>query len=171
MNIKFKRILVKIFDKSIKTGHFFKVMVVLSALFGLVFTVYNFSMVFFREAVIDYVVSASLHDNFYFYKENLLFFMTSERIMYFICSGAGLFILCGCHLLFRGYKWGLLFYTVGKVVQVVTPVIFLGYRAFAVGDVMIVLLFVIYYWSYSFTHNIEKENRRYNQIKDKEDKN
>ncbi len=165
MNLKIKRLIVRIFDKSIKAGWFFRIMVVLSAIYGLVFTLFNLVIVFFKDTFINYLTSLTLTDTFYFYKENLLFFVSANRLMYMICFLAGCFILYGCHLLFRGYKWGLLFYTIAKFFQVATPLFFLGYRAFAVGDVMIILFFLIFYYYYSFSHNIEKEHRAYNQIK------
>ncbi|MBR1774849.1 MAG: hypothetical protein IJ759_04925 [Bacteroidales bacterium] len=165
MNIKVKRILVRIFDKSIKTGWFFRLMVVLSALYGLFFTLFNGGVLFLRNYLTEYLSQTSVPDTLFFYKENLLFFVTANRVMYLICFAAGIFILYGCHLLFRGYKWGLFFYTVAKIFQVITPVVFLGWRAFAVGDVMIILFFLVFYYYYSFTHNIEKALRKYNQIK------
>ena len=166
MNIKAKRILVKIFDKSIKTGWFFRCMVILSALYGLGYTLFNGGVLFFKNGLIDYLQSSQFPDTLYFYKENLLFFITASRVMYFICFASGVFILYGCHLLFRGYKWGLLFYTVVKIFQIITPVFFLGYRMIAIGDVMVILLFLVYYYYYSFTHNIDKSERAYNKIQE-----
>ena len=161
MNLKVKRTLVRIFDKSVKTGRFFRFMVILSAVYGFFFTLFNLAAVFFKDGLVSFISSSSFPDTFYFYRENLLFFVSAGRLMYMICFLAGCSILYGCHLLFRGYKWGLLFYTIGKVFQVITPLLFLGF----VGDVMIILVFLVFYYYYAFTHNIEKENRKYNQIK------
>ena len=168
MNLKVKRILVRIFDKSIKTGRFFRFMVILSALYGLFFTLFNFAAMFFKDGLLAFISSSSFPDAFYFYGENLLFFVSAGRLMYVICFLAGCSVLYGCHLLFRGYKWGLLFYTAGKIVQVVAPLLFLGFRAFAIGDVMMILFFLVFYYYYAFTHNIGKEERKYNQIKTEE---
>ena len=165
MNLKIKRTLVRIFDKSIKTGIWFRLMVILSAIYGFIFMSFNGLVICFKDDLTDYISSWSIANGLYFYKENLLFFMSANRLMYIICFLSGCFILYGCHLLFRGYKWGLLFYTVAKAFQLITPTLFLGYRAFAIGDIMIVLFFLVYYYYYSFSHNIEKESRKYNQIK------
>jgi hypothetical protein len=168
MNLRLKKIIVRIFDKSIKAGRFFRFMVILSAIWGLIYTVFNVFVVFGKQNIIDYISTLMVSDTLYFYKENLLFFVSTNRLMYVFCIVVGVLILYGCHLLFRGYKWGLLFYTIAKIFQVIIPIIFLGYRALAVGDVMIILFFLVYYYYYSFTHNIEKSFRRYNQIQPKE---
>lgn len=165
MDLRLKRTIIRIFDKSIKTSVFFRLMVVVSALVGLFFTLFNGSMLFYKTHLTEFITSTSFPETLYFYKENLLFFVTANRMMYLICFLSGLAILYGCHLLFRGYKWGLFFYTLAKVFQFLTPIFFLGYRMFAIGDLMLILLFLVYYYYYAFTHNIEKQHRKYNTIK------
>lgn len=170
MNLRAKRILVRIFDNSIKVGWSLRVMVILSFLYGLFFTIFNFCGSLWKEKTVDYIMSTSLGEHFYFYKQNLLFFFTANRLMYVICFIVGLSIIYGCWLLWRGYKWGLLFYTIGKALQVIIPIMFLGYRMIAIGDILIILLFMVFYYVYSFTHKIEKENRRYTKISIEENK-
>ena len=46
MNLRLKKIIVRIFDKSIKAGRFFRFMVILSAIWGLIYTVFNVFVVF-----------------------------------------------------------------------------------------------------------------------------
>ncbi|MCF0209769.1 MAG: hypothetical protein HUK18_00345 [Bacteroidales bacterium] len=169
MNFKVKRILTRIFDKSIKTDWKIKLMLCLSIVFALCFFAFNLITTLFSNKLTAYIGSQSLPSSFYFYREHLLFFISANRMMYILCSIAGCFLLYGIHLMWRGYKWGLLFYTIGKISQISIPIIFLGHRMWAIGDIMIALLFLVFYYRYSFTHEIEKENRKYNQIKPEAD--
>ncbi|MBP3253514.1 MAG: hypothetical protein J6M30_03285 [Bacteroidales bacterium] len=169
MNLKIKRFIVRVFDKSIKTGRFFRFMVIMSALYGLCFMLFNAGVLFAKNNITSYIAGNNFPQSFFFYKENLLFFVSANRMLYLICFIAGILILYGCHLLFRGYKWGLLFYTIAKILQIAAPVFFLGHRMIAIGDIMIILLFTVYYYWYAFTHNIDKTERKYNQITDSED--
>ena len=164
MNIKVKRILTKIFDKSIKTTWFFRFMVSLSGIFGLYYTIFNLLALVMKDKVIDFIQSSSFPETIYFYKQNLIFFFSGNRIMYFICFLAGLCMLNAFQLLFRGFKWGLLFYTIAKLIQVVIPISFMGFRMLSIGDAMLILLFMVYYYVYSFSHQIDKKDRKYNQI-------
>ena len=164
MNLKVKRFLTRVFDKSIKTDWKMKIMLSLSFIFASVYFLFNFSMVLFADSIRSFITSESWPTSLYFYKENLLFFLSANRLMYLLCSAVGFSLLYGVNLMWRGFKWGLLFYTIGKACQIIVPIIFLGHRMWAIGDIMIALLFLVFYYVYSFSHQIEKENRKYNQI-------
>ena len=165
MNFKIKVILTRIFDKSIKTDWKMKLMLCLSLLFAVVYFAFNLSVLLFRAFIVEFINSNSWPTMLYFYRENLLFFLSGNLLLYLLCSIVGLFLLYGIFLLWRGFKWGLLFYSIGKVFQIILPIVFLGHRMLAIGDIMICLLFLVFYYSYSFSHQIEKENRKYNQLK------
>ncbi|MCH3924470.1 MAG: hypothetical protein LKE30_06100 [Bacteroidales bacterium] len=166
MKIKIKRTITRIFDKSIKVNWLLKTMVLISTTYSLVFFLFNLSVVLFKDSIINFVANGHFPKCMYFYRENLMFFFTANRFMYLLCVCIGVVLLNGCHLLFRGYKWGLVYYTVGKVLQIIVPFFFLGIRMISIGDIMIVFLFLVFYYWYAFTHNIDKKDREFNKIEE-----
>lgn len=163
MNVEVKKFFVRIFDKSLKIGWKMKIMLTLSILFALVYTAINLGIVLCKNVIIS---SINNIDNtmFYFWKENLLFFFSANRFLYILCFLCGLSLLYGCYLMWRGYKWGLLFYTLGKFFQIILPIIFLGHRMIAIGDIMIAILFLVFYYVYSLSHQMDKQERKYFKI-------
>ncbi len=164
MDIKVKKFLVRIFDKSLKIGWKMKVMLTFSLLFAIIYTLANFFVMFFKDNTITYINTHINNTMLYFWKENLLFFFSANRSLYILCFICGIGLLYGCYLMWKGYKWGLLFYTLGKVFQILLPIIYLGHRMIAIGDIMIILLFLVFYYTYSFSHQMDKEQRKYFKI-------
>lgn len=163
MNVEVKKFLVRIFDKSLKIGWKMKVMLIFSIVFALTYTSINLGIVLCKNIITSYLNSMD-STMLYFWKENLLFFLSANRLLYILCFLTGVALLYGCFLMWKGYKWGLLFYTLGKFFQIVLPIIFLGHRMIAIGDVMIAIFFLVFYYAYSFSHQMDKQERKYFKI-------
>ncbi|MBR1770303.1 MAG: hypothetical protein IJ748_07600 [Bacteroidales bacterium] len=164
MDIKVKKLIVRIFDKSLKIGWKMKFMLVLSFIYGFAFTLNNLCIMLFQNEAVSYIKQNINNTVLYFWKENLLFFLSANRTLYILCFVTGLALLYGCYLMWKGFKWGLLFYTLGKFFQISLPIFFLGHRMIAIGNIMIALLFLIFYYVYSFSHQMDKSERKYNSF-------
>ncbi len=138
-----------------------KIMLVLSSLFALMYTIVNFLIMLLKNNVVSYINNNMGDTYFYFWKENFLFFISANRTLYVLCFLTGLSLLYGCFLMWRGYKWGLFFYTLGKIFQIFLPIAFLGTRMLAIGDIMMAILFLVFYYVYSLSHQMEKQERKY----------
>lgn len=143
-----------------------KLMLVLSALCALLQLLSNGWILTGKERAIAFLSQRFDASSLYFWKENFLFFLSANITMYVFCFLAALAILYGCYLMWKGFKWGLLFYTCGKIVQLSIPVLYLGHRMIAIGDIMFALLFLVFYYAYCFSHQMDKSERKYNQITD-----
>lgn len=164
MNIKLQKNIIRVFDSSIKVGWALKTMLILSIAYAMIMFLWNLGVVLLKPHIVDWIQNKSFPTSLYFYKENLLFFFSANRVMYVFNVCAFVLILNGCHLMFKGLKWGLLYYTIGKILQIIIPILFLGYRMLAIGDIMIVILFLVFYYVYAFTHKIDKKDRDFNKI-------
>lgn len=171
MNFRLKKILTRIFDKSIVRKKFYCLMVIISMIYSLAYSLFNLAGLVAKQKIITYMDSDNLPEVFYFFKQNIIFLYSAHRFMFVLCFIGGLFMLYGCYLLIRGYKWGLFFYTTTKGIQIFVPLMFLGFRAFWIGDCMLVILFLVYYYQYCFTHQIDKKARKYNNLVNDQDNN
>lgn len=165
MNLKLKKILFNIFGKSIRTTRVYRIIVIFSLLFAIYYTIYNLFAIFAKQHIIDYLNNSTSVDLLYFYKQNLIFFFSNTTIMYLLCFIVGVGMILSSIMLYKGFKWGLLLYTITKIMQVFIPFTFMGIRILSIGDIMFILLFILYYYIYSFSHQVNSDELNKNPIK------
>ena len=118
--------------------------------------VFSFFGLFFKSFSIDFISSTHFPQMMYFWKENLLHFFTPSLFFFLFLFLLSMLSIYSCMLMWYGHKSGVLLYAVSKVGLVFVPILFLGYRGFSYGDIMLALFFIAYYYIYMIKHPIKE---------------
>jgi len=110
----------------------------LSALFNIFIGIFN-------KQTIDIINSPSMPSELYFYRYNLLEIITRNPYYFIIIGLIGLAISTSFIIMYRGFTTGFYVYLISQILAIITPVIFFGKKAIAIGDIMIALLLITFF--------------------------
>lgn len=96
----------------------------------------------------------------YFYRENLLLKIDNNRVYYLIAAFIYLFIIFGLILMYKGSWLGFIFFSTSEIILLIIPILVLGTRGIALGDIMIGALLIIF-----FLVEISKAKLRFEKAK------
>ncbi|MBO7277567.1 MAG: hypothetical protein J6U84_06350 [Bacteroidales bacterium] len=123
-----------------------------------VLLVFSFFGLFFNSFTVDFISSTRFPEIMYFWKENLLYFFTPSAFCFVFLFLLSMLSIYSCMLMWFGHKSGVLLYAVSKVGLILVPALFLGYRGFSYGDIMLAVFFIAYYYIYMIKHPIKETN-------------
>ncbi len=118
---------------------------------------YAISGLFFSESMISFLQGDSLPPYFHFWKENLVFFYEVNVLYYVFLFLLGGMLLYACTLIWNGHRTGVNLYAFGRVASLILPSLFMGMRGVALGDIMLGVLFIAYYYLYMFRNLLPVE--------------
>lgn len=113
---------------------------------------YGLAGLFFKDAITAFLQGDTLAPYFYFWKENLLFFFGANMLYYVFLSLLAALMIYACLLIWNGHGTGVNLYALGRVGSLIIPLLFFGMRGLSIGDIMLGVLFIAYYYLYMFRH-------------------
>ncbi len=90
--------------------------------------VYGLSGVLFRQSIVSYLQSDNLPQNFYFWRENLIFFYEANIFYYILLALLSSLLLYACTLIWNGHRTGVNLYAFGRASILHLPILFFSLR-------------------------------------------
>ncbi len=145
-------------EKDMRSSWGIRILLPFSIFNALVLLVFSFFGLFLKNYSIEFINSTSFPQVMYFWKENLLIFFTPSAFYFVFLLLLSILTIYSCLLMWFGHKSGVFLYAVGKVGLILVPALFLGYRGFTYGDIMLAVFFIAYYYIYMIKHPIKEVN-------------
>jgi hypothetical protein len=142
-----------------KCGTMMKIILCISIVSALVFSLFNLYIAAMYESILRSEKGTIFATSLYFFRENIMEIGRNGNIMFYYLSSVFLcFVLIfGALRMWSGRIWGLLFYSVSKIMLVVLPIFFLGSAGISSGDVMLALFFLTFYSINIYVHKYKIE--------------
>lgn len=131
-----------------------KLPLVLSLANALFLLLYGLAGLFFQDSITAFLKGDNLPASFYFWKENLLFFFEANILYYVFLSLLAALTVYACLLIWNGHGTGVNLYALGRTGSLIIPILFFGMRGLNIGDIMLGVLFMAYYYLYMFRHQL-----------------
>ena len=129
-----------------------KIPLVFSFVNAFVITLFGIIGTFFAQWFISFIDSVELPSIMYFWKENLKYLLGANIIFYIFMFILGMILFYSCLLMWNGHRTGVNLYAIGKSATLLLPILFFSLRGLAIGDIMIGVLFIAYYYLYMLRH-------------------
>lgn len=95
----------------------------------------------------------------HFFRENILFYLEKGGTTYFIIYGfVCVLIISGCVIMLRGKRIGFSYFLYGQILSTILPLLFFNKRGIGLGDIMLSLLFIFFYFIQINIHTIKQMN-------------
>lgn len=159
----------KITTKDMRSSWGIRCVLPLSMLVAAGLFCFGLAGLFFSSDVISFIEQGRIPDYLYFWRENLLFFFRANKAFYVFMAILSAFSLYACVLMWSGHRSGVSLYAISKVGLLGVPVMFFSYRGLSYGDVMLAVLFIVYYYIYMLRHPYTEEKNP-NRIADQRNK-
>ena len=144
-------------NRDMRAGWGIKLPLVLSILNSVMIMAFGLSGIAFKGLIIETLSGMQYPSWTYFWKENLLFYYQAN-IMYFVLLFLlSLLMTYSCVLMWDGHRTGVNLFAFAKCAGLTLPMLFFGLRGVVVGDIMLALLFIAYYYLYMFRHLIHNK--------------
>ncbi|MDR0790632.1 MAG: hypothetical protein LBO06_07535 [Bacteroidales bacterium] len=141
-----------------KCGWQMKVVLSVSLLSAVVFTLFNIYISFYANSIRSIEDNSWLATRLFFIREGIVTNLNNGgRGLYVLSVFFSLTLIYGAIRMWIGRIWGLLFYSASKIALVVLPILFLGEGGIGSGDVMLALFFLLFYSIYILTHKLKLE--------------
>lgn len=129
-----------------------KLPLVLSLANALFLLFYGLAGLFFQDSITAFLQGDNLPAWLFFWKENLLFFFCANFLYYVLLSLLAALCIYACLLIWNGHGTGVNLYAFCKTGSLLIPILFFGMRGLNIGDIMLAVLFIAYYYIYMFRH-------------------
>jgi membrane-associated phospholipid phosphatase len=144
-------------NRDMRAGWEIKLPLVLSILNSVMIMAFGLSGIAFKGLITETLSGMQYPSWTYFWKENLLFYYQAN-IMYFVLLFLlSLLMTYSCVLMWDGHRTGVNLFAFAKCAGLTLPMLFFGLRGVVVGDIMLALLFIAYYYLYMFRHLIHNK--------------
>lgn len=144
-------------NRDMRAGWGIKLPLVLSIQNSVMIMAFGLSGIAFKGLITETLSGMQYPSWTYFWKENLLFYYQAN-IMYFVLLFLlGLLLTYSCVLMWDGHRTGVNLFAFAKCAGLTLPMLFFGLRGVVVGDIMLALLFIAYYYLYMFRHLIHNK--------------
>lgn len=144
-------------NRDMRAGWGIKLPLVFSILNSVMIMAFGLSGIAFKGLITETLSRMQYPSWTYFWKENLLFYYQAN-IMYFVLLFLlSLLMTYSCVLMWNGHRTGVNLFAFAKCAGLTLPMLFFGMRGVVVGDIMLALLFIAYYYLYMFRHLIHNK--------------
>lgn len=144
-------------NRDMRAGWGIKLPLVFSILNSVMIMAFGLSGIAFKGLITETLSRMQYPSWTYFWKENLLFYYQAN-IMYFVLLFLlSLLMTYSCVLMWNGHRTGVNLFAFAKCAGLTLPMLFFGLRGVVVGDIMLALLFIAYYYLYMFRHLIHNK--------------
>lgn len=147
-------------SKDMETGIGIKIPLIFSFLDSLYIFLFGLSGMAFRGVISESLSNLQYPSWIYFWKENLLYFYQVNMIFFILLFLLALLMAYACLLMWNGHRTGINLFALSKSASLLLPILFFGLRGVAVGDIMLGLLFMAYYYLYMFRHLINTKDNQ-----------
>ncbi|MDR0971551.1 MAG: hypothetical protein LBM25_04115 [Bacteroidales bacterium] len=121
-----------------------KIILLIFIVVCIVSVLFNLFIGIFHNYLIDFLSSATL-PSFIFFAKTYILEIANNHIIYFIVTGLIKFVMLISFIaLFRGYTTGYYSYLLAQIISISFPLLLLGKKAFASGDIMIALFLIVF---------------------------
>jgi hypothetical protein len=147
----------KIVDKyKLQKGYsptiFMKIVLVICILVYSIITLTNLFIGIFNGISQDILSSDILPSSFFFYKHKMLDIIQTNSNFFILMGLIGAGIVTGLVIMYRGFTTGYYIFVVAVVLNIILPIMFFGKSAIAVGDIMILVFLLIFFFVNIISH-------------------
>lgn len=144
-------------NKDMRAGWGIKLPLVFSILNSVMIMAFGLSGIAFKGLITESLSGMQYPSWTYFWKENLLFYYQANVIYFVLLFLLSLLMTYSCVLMWNGHRTGVNLFAFAKCAGLTLPMLFFGLRGVVVGDIMLALLFIAYYYLYMFRHLINNK--------------
>ena len=117
----------------------------------------------FNQSSQDIIQSSNLPTYLHFYRNTILDILSISRAYFIIISLLNIFLVSSLVIMFRGFTTGYYSFFTSQIFLIITPLLFVGLKAISLGDIMIALFLIVFFFLEILIHqrkpNREKEEK------------
>ncbi len=147
-------------NKDMKAGIGIKIPLIFSFLGSFYLFLFGLSGIAFKGVISEALSNLQYPSWIYFWKENLLHFYQTNIFFFILLFLLSLLMAYSCLLMWNGHRTGVNLFALSKCASLILPILFFGLRGVAVGDIMLGVLFMAYYYLYMFRHLINTKDNQ-----------
>ena len=144
-------------NRDMRAGWGINLPLVFSILNSVMIMAFGLSGIAFKGLITETLSGMQYPSWTYFWKENLLYYYQANVVYFVLLFLLGLLLIYSCVLMWDGHRTGVNLFAFAKCAGLTLPMLFFGLRGVVVGDIMLALLFIAYYYLYMFRHLIHNK--------------
>lgn len=158
MNTKIKsKLKIKKFEKGYKPSLLTKIILIICIIAYSIAMLTNSFIGLFNNYAQELINSPNLPNYMHFYRLNLLEITSYSHYYFIIVALIQFFILLSFITLHRGFTTGYYTYLIAETCALLFPVLIMGKKAIALGDLMIALFLTIYLFIELILHQVKPQ--------------